>query len=187
MNNSALVKQLVDRILLADDLDPVLHLLADDVSFKVAIPGSMPICFADSGKQGVVDYFQALGGIVTFWQVEYFAQGEHVIVVGKERFTTRDCALTADSDFALVFDVHNGLITRLLVVEDLAAFIEDGNQVLELANRLQDPLAPTVYRDTQPVKPGGRSLGTESWSRQASYYQSESHSLSPYPSARYQR
>jgi hypothetical protein len=146
MDNTAIVKRLVDRILLADDLDPVLHLLADELSFKVAIPGAMPICFADSGKQGMIDYFTALGGIVTFWQVEYFAAGEHVIAVGKERFTIETGDLTADSDFALVFDVHHGRITRLLVVEDLTSFLEDGNQVLELANRLQDPLAPTVYR-----------------------------------------
>jgi ketosteroid isomerase-like protein len=149
MDNVALVKTLVDRILLAADLDTVLHLVADDLSFKVAIPGAMPICFADSGKQGMVDYFEALGGIVTFWRVEYFAEGEHVIVVGKERFTMRNSALTADSDFALIFDVRNGLITRLLVVEDLTSFIKDGNQVLELANRLQDPLAPTVYRNSR--------------------------------------
>ena len=153
MDNTAIVKRLVDRILLAAELDPVLHLLADDLSFKVAIPGAMPICFADSGKQGMVDYFKALGGIVTFWRVEYFAQGEHVIAVGKERFTTRHCALTADSDFALVFDVHDGLITKLLMVEDLTSFIEDGNQVIELANRLQDPLAPTVYRNPR-AEPG---------------------------------
>src|SRR6267143_6167195 len=146
MDNTAIVKRLLDRILLAAELDPVLHLLADDLSFKVAIPGAMPICFADSGKQGVVDYFKALGGIVTFWRVEYFAKGEHVVAVGKERFTTGNSALTADSDFALVFDVHNGLITRFLVVEDLTSFIEDGAPVLELADRLQDPLAPTVYR-----------------------------------------
>ena len=149
MDNVALVKRLVDRILLATDLDPVLHLLADDLSFKVAIPGAMPICFADSGKQGMVDYFKALGGIVTFWRVEYFGQGEHVIAVGKERFTMGNRDLTADSDFALVFDVRDGLITRLLVVEDLTSFIKDGNQVLELANRLKDPLAPTVYRNTR--------------------------------------
>jgi ketosteroid isomerase-like protein len=148
MDNVALVKTLMDRILLAAELDPVLHLLADDLSFKVAIPGAMPICFADSGKQGVIDYFKALGGIVTFWQVEYYAKGDHVIAVGKERFTTGNRALTADSDFALVFDVQDGLITRFLVVEDLTSFMEDGVHVLELANRLQDPLAPTVYRNS---------------------------------------
>jgi ketosteroid isomerase-like protein len=146
MDNTAIVKRLVDRILLADDLDPVLHLLADELSFKVAVPGAMPICFADSGKQGMIDYFKALGGIVTFWRLEYFAEGDHVVAVGKERFTIETGDLAADSDFALVFDVHNGRITRLLVVEDLASFLEDGNQLLELAKRLQHTLHPTVYR-----------------------------------------
>jgi uncharacterized protein len=146
MDNVALVKTLVDRILLADDLDPVLHLLADDLSFKVAIPDAMPICFADSGKEGMVDYFRSLGGIVTFWRVEYFAEGNHVVAVGKERFSVENSDLTADSDFALVFDVEEGRITRLLVVEDLTSFIKDGRQVLKLANRLKDPLGPTVYR-----------------------------------------
>src|SRR6476620_6171666 len=102
MENKAVVTRLMDRILLADGLDPVLHLLADDLSFKVAVPGSMPICFGDSGKQGIVDYFQALGGIVTFWQVDYLAQAEQVIAVGRERFTMEDSRLTADSEFALV-------------------------------------------------------------------------------------
>lgn len=151
MDNTAVVKKLMDRILLPGELDPVLHLLADDLLFKVAIPGAMPICFADSGKQGVVDYFKALGGIVTFWRLEYIAEGEHVIAVGKECFTMRNSALVADSDFALVFDVRDGLITRLLVVEDLTSFIKDGIPVLQLVNRLKAPLAPTVYRNSEAV------------------------------------
>ena len=153
MDNKAVVKRLMDRILLADGLDPVLPLLADDLSFKVAVPGSMPICFGD-GKQGIVDYFQALGGIVTFWQVDYLAQGEQVIAVGRERFTMEDTRLTADSEFALVFDVRDGLISRVLVVEDLTAFLQDGNQLLEVANRLQNPLAATVYRKTRAEEDG---------------------------------
>ncbi len=81
----------------------------------------------------MIDYFSALGGIVTFWQVEYFAQSDQVIAVGRERFTMEHTRISADSEFALVFDVHHGLITRLLVVE----------------GPLQDPLAPTVYRDSR--------------------------------------
>ena len=127
----------------------MLHLLADDLSFKLAAPGSLPICFGASGKQRLIDYFSSLGGIVTFWEVEYFAEGEQVVAVGRERYTTGTSHLTADSDFALVCEVHDGLITRLLVVEDLTGFIKDGNQLLEVANRLQDPLAPTVYKKTR--------------------------------------
>jgi hypothetical protein len=149
MDNIAVARRVVDQILLATDLDPVLHLLDDDLSFEVAPPDALPICFGDSAKQAMTDYFTALGGIVTFWEVEYFGQREQVIVVGRECFTMEHTHISADSDFALVFDVHNGLITRLLVVEDLASFIEEGNQVLNLVNRLQDPLAPTVYRNSR--------------------------------------
>jgi hypothetical protein len=143
MDNTAVVKRFVDRVLLADGLDPVLHLLADDLSFKVAVPGSPPMGFGNAGKRGVVDYFEALGGIVTFWQVEYLARGDQMIAVGKERFTTRN-ALTADTDFALVFDVHHGLITGMLVVEDLTWFLQDGTPLLALATGVEDPAAAKV-------------------------------------------
>jgi hypothetical protein len=134
-DNIAVVKRVVEGIL-AEDLEPALDLLAGDVRFKVAIPGEMPICFEDSGKQGVIDYFKALGGIVTFWQVEFLGRDEHVIVLGNEGFTLKDAGITARSDFALIFDVHGGLITRFLVVEDLWSFLQDGYGLIELENRL---------------------------------------------------
>jgi hypothetical protein len=136
MDNIAVVRRVIDRILV-EDLEPVLHLLSEDLRFKVAIPGEMPICFEDSGKQAVVDYFTALGGIVTFWQLEYFARGEHVIAVGRESFTIGNGGIPAGSEFALVCDVSDGLITRFLVVEDLPSFLEDGTRLIELGNRIK--------------------------------------------------
>lgn len=136
MNNIAVVKSVVDRILV-EDLEPVLDLFAEEVVFKVAIPGEMPICFEDSGKQALIDYFKALGGIVTFWQVEFFARGDHVVVLGNESYTVSNCRVTARSDFALVFDVRDGLIARFLVVEDLPSFLQDGIPLIELETRLQ--------------------------------------------------
>ena len=136
MDNIAVVKYVVDRIQ-AENIESALDLVAESLVFKVAIPGEMPICFKDSGKQAVVDYFKALGGIVTFWRVEYFARGEHVIAVGRESFTIGNGGISAGSEFALVCDVVDGLITRFLVVEDLPSFLEDGNRLLELGNRIK--------------------------------------------------
>jgi ketosteroid isomerase-like protein len=150
MDNVALVKTVVDRILLAADLNPVLDLVAEDLTFEVVFPDSLSVSSADSGKAGMVDYFRALGGIVTFWRIKYFAEGGRVVAVGKERFSMENCELTADSDFALVFEVEEGLITRLLVVEDLTSFIKDGRQVLDPADPLEDPLAPTLHRYSGP-------------------------------------
>lgn len=126
MNDTIELRRAVDRILLGD-LDPMLDLLAEDVEFCVAVGGDEPICLEDSGKQAVVDYFSALGGLVTFWQMDYTARGDQLIAWGKESFTIENCALEGGCEFALVFDVSQDLITRFLVVEDLRSFILAGS------------------------------------------------------------
>ena len=74
----AAVRQAVDRFLLGD-LEPMLVLLAEDITFCVATGGDEPVCLEDSGKQPVVDYFTRLGGLVTFWQMDYTARGDQMI------------------------------------------------------------------------------------------------------------
>jgi hypothetical protein len=61
--------------------------------------------------------------VVTFWQLDYTARGDQLIAWGKESFTIENCEIEGGCEFALVFDVAAGLITRLLVVEDLPSFI----------------------------------------------------------------
>jgi len=125
-NDIKSVRHAVDRILLGD-LEPMLDLLADDVAFCVAVGGDEPICLEETGKQAVVDYFTALGGLVTFWQMDYTPRGDQLIAWGKESFTIENCALEGGCEFALVFDVSEGVITRFLVVEDLRSFISAGH------------------------------------------------------------
>jgi hypothetical protein len=126
MNDTIELRRAVDRILLGD-LEPMLDLLAEDVEFCVAVGGDEPICLDDSGKQPVVDYFTALGGLVTFWQMDYTARGDQLIAWGKESFTIENCGIEGGCEFALVFDVSEGVITRFLVVEDLPSFILAGS------------------------------------------------------------
>jgi ketosteroid isomerase-like protein len=126
MNDTIQLRRAVDRILLGD-LDPMLDLLAEDVEFCVAVGGDTPICLDDTGKQPVVDYFTALGELVTFWQMDYTARGDQLIAWGKESFTIQNCAIDGGCEFALVFDLSEGLITRFLVVEDLPSFILTGS------------------------------------------------------------
>ena len=122
MNDMIAVRRAVDR-LLAGALGPMLDLLAEDVEFEVAGGGDVPGCRKDSGKQPVVDYFTALGGVVAFWQVDYTATGGQVIAWGKESFTVEHCELEGECEFAMVFDLSEGMITRFLVIEDLSSFI----------------------------------------------------------------
>jgi hypothetical protein len=122
MNDMTAVRRAVDR-LLAGALGPMLDLLAENVEFEVASGGDVPRCRKDSGKQPVVDYFTALGGLVAFWQIDYTATSGQVIAWGKESFTVEHCGLEGGCEFALVFDLSESMITRFLVIEDLASFI----------------------------------------------------------------
>jgi ketosteroid isomerase-like protein len=132
MNDMTAMRRAVDR-LLEGALGPLLDLLAADVEFEVATGGGMPGRMTDSGKQPVADYFTALGGLVAFWQMDYTATGDQVIAWGKESFTVEHLGLQGGCEFALVFDLARGMITRLLVVEDLAAFMRAGGSLGEMA------------------------------------------------------
>ena len=97
-----------------------------------------------NGKAAVADYFGTLGDLIAFWRVKYAWSGGRVVVLVEERFTLQPIGVTAQSELALIFDVHRGWITRLLVVEDLPAALtgtaegrapRDGNELERLAQR----------------------------------------------------
>jgi ketosteroid isomerase-like protein len=113
------VRGAVDRVV-AGALGPLLDLLAEDVEFEVASGGDVPGCRKDSGQQAVLDYFAALGDLPAFWRMDYSAAGERVVAWGEESFTVEGCELEGGVEFALVFDLRDGMVTRLLVIEDLS-------------------------------------------------------------------
>ena len=77
-----------------------------------------PDPYQGTGKAAVLDYFVALGDLVTFWRVRYSWGGARVVVRVEESFTLEPGGLEARSELALLFELRDGLITRLLVVED---------------------------------------------------------------------
>ena len=74
----------------------------------------------------MADHFTALGELVAFWQIDYGAVDGQVIAWGKESFTVEHCGLEGACEFALVFDLSGGRITRFLVIEDLPSFYRRG-------------------------------------------------------------
>jgi ketosteroid isomerase-like protein len=121
MDDMIAVRRAVDR-LLGGDLGPMLDLLAEDVDFEVAGGGDSPEYRRDWGRQAVVDHFTALGELVAFWQIDYRAVDGQVIAWGRERFTAEPCGLEGACEFALVFDLGDGMIRWFLVIEDLMSF-----------------------------------------------------------------
>jgi len=118
MDDMIAVRRAVDR-LLGGDFRPMLDLLAEDVRFEVAGGGEAPEYRSGRGRQAVVDYFTALGGLVAFWQIDYGTVNGQVIAWGTERFTAEPCGLEGECEFALVFELARGKIGRFQVIEDL--------------------------------------------------------------------
>src|SRR3954451_12414847 len=118
MDELTAVKGAVD-CLVSGALAPLIELLASDVEFEVASGGDAPGCRKDSGQQAVADYFDELGDLPAFWRMDEFSAIDgRVIAWGDESFTLAGCRLEGRSEFALVFDLRDGRVTRLLVVED---------------------------------------------------------------------
>jgi hypothetical protein len=154
MDDIAAVRRAVDQMLLGD-LGPILDLLAEDAEFCVAVGGDEPGRLEDSGKQAVVDYLTCLGGLVTFWQMDYTARGDHLIVWGRESFTIENCGLEGGCELALVLDVSEGVITRFMVVEDLPSFIRAGGALIRTTADERWSSLPGVFAG--PGRGGSRS------------------------------
>ena len=59
--------------------------------------------------------------LLAFWRMDEFsAMGGRVIAWGDESFTVKGCGLEGGREFALVFDLRQGRVARLLVIEDLS-------------------------------------------------------------------
>jgi ketosteroid isomerase-like protein len=119
MDELTAVKGAIDR-LASGALAPLIELLASDVALEVASGGHAPAWRKHSGRQAVADYFDALGDLPAFWRLEYSATDGRVIAWGDESFTVKGCGLVGGTEFALVFDLREGRVTRLLVIEDLS-------------------------------------------------------------------
>jgi ketosteroid isomerase-like protein len=112
----AVVKGIVDRVLVSGDLRPLVDGLAEDVVFELATPDGGPD--EATGKAAVLDYFEPLRDLITFWRARYSWRGARVVVLAEESFTIQPAGLTVRSELALIFDLRDGLITRLAIVEN---------------------------------------------------------------------
>jgi ketosteroid isomerase-like protein len=117
MTNAFIQRLFDDAFGTLDFRDLAAH-LADDVVFEVTPPGEADVVEA-RGPEAVVNYFTALGDIVSFWKVRCYGEGERVVAVGAERFTIPR-GVTLGGEFALLLHVCGDRITRFLIIEDLS-------------------------------------------------------------------
>jgi ketosteroid isomerase-like protein len=126
MDNIELARQLINPP--DGNWQPLLDHLADDVVFKVTVPEGTPISGEFRGRQAVTEHFERVGGLLEFRQeepMEFFGDGERVVVLGKESVEIKRSGVTVPgSEYADVLDFHDGLITRFLVIQDMSRFAE---------------------------------------------------------------
>jgi ketosteroid isomerase-like protein len=97
------------------DVPAILSLLADTVDWEFVGSSGLPYAGPRHGRQGVADFFAAVAqtdDIQVFEPREFIESGEHVTVLGWERSTALDTGVAFESQWAHVFTVRNGRITR---------------------------------------------------------------------------
>jgi ethanolamine utilization protein EutQ len=105
----------------SDDLSPFFDALSESVIFKLPL-GEL------RGKQAVIDYFVHGSDTLEFEPfevpMEYFGNGDRVVMLNDETFRVKATGVTHRAEWAWVIDVHDGLITRIVHIQDLSGVAE---------------------------------------------------------------
>lgn len=105
--------------------------LSEDVVFRVSCPKGTPIYGEPfQGKQAVIDYFTKQGPQIIDSNdmekpPEFVGSGNRVVILGSETFRIKKSGVTVrNKEFAIVNDFRDGLITRVVIIEDLSEFLD---------------------------------------------------------------
>jgi hypothetical protein len=109
------------------DVPGVLANLSEGVAWKAPGPSHVPYFGDRRGHSGAAEFFTQLGTNVDFEHFEpgaFVAEGDRVVVLGRERGRVRGTGKTFDNDWALVFTVEGGKVTDFQIYENTAAIAE---------------------------------------------------------------
>ena len=132
-DNLALVRRIWDPIERGESgLERFFEALAEDVVFELPV-GKL------RGRDAVMAYFAHGAEAMDFDPFErpldYYAAGNSVVQVGDETFRVKETGITHRAKWAWVFDVHDGLITRIVAMMDLSGIADAMREVVESARR----------------------------------------------------
>jgi len=111
---TAVVKQAYDAFL-RQDVPCILALVADSVDWELVGSTKLPYAGRRRDHKGVADFFAAVAQsdeMHEFEPREFIESGDNVAVLGWERATARDTGHAFESEWAHIFTVKNGKITR---------------------------------------------------------------------------
>jgi ketosteroid isomerase-like protein len=97
------------------DVPGVLDRLAEDIEWKIAGPSELPYAGVHRGRDEVARFFESFGRAAefeVFEPQEYFARGDRVVVLGRERQRVKATGRVVETEWAMVFTVSGGKIAR---------------------------------------------------------------------------
>jgi ketosteroid isomerase-like protein len=97
------------------DIRGVLDRLSDDIEWRIAAPSELPYAGVHRGRDEVAEFFRTFGQtseFEVFEPQEYIARGDKVVVLGHERQRIKASGQVVETDWAMVFVVRSGRITR---------------------------------------------------------------------------
>ncbi len=121
--NTQLVMQAYDKFK-SGDIPGVLELLSDDIEWELDKTENVPFTGVRKGKEQVADFFSVLNQHqhpLQFEPREFIAQGDRVVALGHYAWSVKSTDRVFESDWAEVFTVQNGKITRFREFADTAA------------------------------------------------------------------
>jgi uncharacterized protein len=101
------------------DIAALLHAMADDVQWEM--PGPAPFSGSRKGLAAVQQFFQELAAAVNIekFEVDFMvAEGENVVVMGRERSTVRATGRTGEHHWAHAWTVRDGKVVHVRLYED---------------------------------------------------------------------
>lgn len=106
------------------DIDALMRTYADDVSWEIYGPSTVPTAGTRKGLAGVREFFGVLDSAMTaqsFEPREYVAQGDQVVVLGSYSWKVKSTGRTFSSNWAHVATLKDGKIVRFREYTDTAA------------------------------------------------------------------
>ena len=149
---SLAVRDAIEEVAETANFDALSDLFADDIELTVAVAVGPPGHSEHRGKRSVISHLQsaAKADAPPFDETtDFFASGDRIVAIRDARFAIGS-GLTVRSECALVFDVHNGLITRLGIHYELSPIAE---------TPLRAKVSP-LHHDSSP-REGSRAMGLE--------------------------
>ena len=104
------------------DVQTLLGKFAEEIEW--VIPGSNPLSGTYKGRTRVADFFKRLSDLTElsmFEAREFIAQGDRVVVLGRETGHVKSTGRSFQSDWAMAFTLRDGKVVRFQEYADTAS------------------------------------------------------------------